>query len=266
MTVSSLRRWSDHPKLPALTSPDGLGGAPTLRLRMRASARLAVLAAPLFVGPITAVVALADSAREHDGVPAQLDAQVATDAVDARSGLLTHTARLLTLVGSEMVIGVLALLLMIVLLERRGPFYAACAAVAMGTAASLTVGVKLLVAKERPGANIRLGPVDSSYSFPSGHTLNSAVFLGLVVILLVPTLHARRQRIAVTGAAVLLAFGIGLSRIYLGYHWASDVAASWLLATALLALVVVVSRIWGREHDSWKQSGGYQVRAPSVTP
>jgi membrane-associated phospholipid phosphatase len=217
---------------------------------MSASVRIAAQAATVFAGSIVGVVALADSAREHDGVPAHLDTRLATDAVDDRSGLLSHVARLLTLLGSEVVVGVLALLLIIVLLERRGPFHAMCVAVAVAASASLTVAVKLLVARDRPGAGIRLGPVDSSYSFPSGHTLNSTVFLGLVVILLVPTLNARRQRITVIGAAVSLAFGIGLSRVYLGYHWASDVAASWLLAIALLTLVDVSRRRWEHGRDA----------------
>ncbi len=104
----------------------------------------------MVVGPIAGVLALADSAREHDGVAARIDPRLAADAVDIRSGPLTAAARLLTFVGSEMVISVLALLLIIVLLERRGPFFAMCVAVAMAVSASLTVGVKLLVERAPP--------------------------------------------------------------------------------------------------------------------
>ncbi len=70
----------------------------------------------------------------------------------------------------------------------------------------------------------RLGPVDSSYSFPSGHTLGSAVLLGIVLLLLVPMIRARAPRVVATAGITALALGIGLSRVYLGYHWASDVA------------------------------------------
>ncbi|VXA93888.1 phosphatase PAP2 family protein [Aeromicrobium sp. 9AM] len=233
---------------------------------MSAPVRLAAQAATVFAGSVVGVLALADSAREHDGAPARLDTQLATDAVNARSGMLTHAARLLTLVGSEVVVSALALLLVIVLLERRGPFLAMCAAVAMAVSASLTVGVKLLVARDRPGAGVRLGPVDSTYSFPSGHALNSAVFLGLVVLLFVPLLHPRRQRITVRCSLALLAFGIGVSRVYLGYHWASDVVASWLLAAAVLALVAVVSKTWGHGPDSPPRTDGDRAHVPGVTP
>ncbi len=212
---------------------------------MSAPARLSTLTTALVVGPIVGVLALADSAREHNGVSAAIDPHLAADVVDVRSGPLTAAAKLLTLIGSEAVVGVLALLLIIALLERRGPFFAMCAAAAMAVSAALTVGVKQMVGRHRPGSGVRLGPVDPTYSFPSGHTLNSAVFLGLVVILFLPLMRAQRRRIAVTCCLTLLAIGIGLSRVYLGYHWASDVIASWLLAVAILALVGLASNIWG---------------------
>jgi len=233
---------------------------------MHAPARLTALTTTLVGGSIAGVFFLADSAREHDGVSAAVDPHVAADAVSARSAPLTAAAKLLTLVGSEAVVGVLALLLIIALLERRGPFFAMSAAAAMGLSASLTLGVKQLVARHRPGSGVRLGAVDRTYSFPSGHTLNSAVFLGLVVILLVPLLHRRRQRIAVTCCLALLAVGIGLSRVYLGYHWASDIVASWLLTAAILALVGLVSAIWSRTSGRTVRSGTDQVPAPNVTP
>jgi undecaprenyl-diphosphatase len=212
---------------------------------MHAPVRLTALTTTLVAGSIAGVVVLADSAREHDGVSAAIDPHLAADVVEVRSGPLTVAAKLLTFVGSEAVIGVFALLLIIALLERRGALFAMCAAAAMAMSASLTLGVKQLVARHRPGPSIRLGTVDRTYSFPSGHSLNSAVFLGLVVILLLPLLRDRRRRIAVTCGLTLLAIGIGLSRLYLGYHWASDVIASWLLALAILALVGLASTIWG---------------------
>ena len=79
-------------------------------------------------------------------------------------------------------------------------------------------------------------------SFPSGHTLNSTVFLGLAVILLLPLIHRRASRIASMAGAMLLALAIGWSRIYLGYHWTTDVIASWLLALAILVGAAAATR------------------------
>ena len=217
----------------------------------------AVLSAALVAAAVVAVLLLADSAREHDGVSAQVDPRVATDVLGIRTTALTSLARLLTLVGSEAVVGALALLLVIFLLERRGPFVAVAATAAMATSAALTVGVKILVERARPGAVDRLGPVDASYSFPSGHTLNSTVLLGLVALLAIPMIRARGRRIAAVVGCLLLAIAIGLSRVYLGYHWASDVVAAWLIAIAVLAFVhVAIERRF--------RSGGGQVHTLSL--
>lgn len=184
-----------------------------------------------------AVVALADAAREHDG-PAVLDPRLAADIDRARSGPLNLLAHLLTFLGSEVVVGAAAVVLMLVLLRRR--WYAEAAALGIGMLGSavMIIGIKHLVMRPRPPAADRLGPVDHSFSFPSGHTLNSAVFLGLVV-LTVGWWLPRGQRAVAIAAVVLLGFGVGLSRLYLGYHWGTDVLASWLLAGAWIACVAL---------------------------
>ena len=112
-------------------------------------------------------------------------------------------------------------------------------AIGMAGSAALTVLVKHLVARARPGAADVLGPVDHSYSFPSGHTLNSAVFLGLLVWLLWPALRSHAARTMAVAAAALLAAGVGASRVYLGLHWVTDVLAAWLLAGAWLSLLLL---------------------------
>lgn len=210
-------------------------------LELAASALTAVAAS-------TGVLVLADAGRERDGI-ATLDPHVASDIVGIRSGPLTQLAHVLTLAGSEPVVGTLAVLLFILLLERRGQAFAFIAAAGMTASVALTVAVKIMVERPRPGAADRLGPVDHSYSFPSGHTLNSAVFLGMAVILLLPLAERRARRAAMIATAAVLTLGIGWSRVYLGYHWMTDVVASWLLATAVLAGVHAAARFaTGREH------------------
>jgi undecaprenyl-diphosphatase len=164
---------------------------------------------------------------------------VTQDLVGHRAPVMTALARSLTFVGSEVVVGSVALLLLAMLLRRRSWDRALTVACGIAGSAALTVAVKLLVGRARPPAVDRLGPIDHTYSFPSGHTLNSSVLLGLLVLVVAPTLAAARRR-ALGAAAVALALGVGVSRAYLGYHWATDVMAGWLLAVAWLSTVVLL--------------------------
>ena len=187
------------------------------------------------------VVALADAAQEHDGV-SRIDPTAAADVVAGRSTALTALAHVLTFVGSEVVVGVAAVLLLLVLLLRRDLDRAVVFGAGMFGSAVLTYLIKVVVERPRPGAADRLGPVDSSFSFPSGHTLNTTVFLVLACWLAWPVL-SRGLRPVVAGAAVLLTVGVGASRVYLGYHWLTDVVASTLVAAAWLSVLVLVAPV-----------------------
>jgi undecaprenyl-diphosphatase len=202
-----------------------------------------------------AVVLLAEAAARGNGVT-RVDPRVAGEVVHDRAPVLTTLAHLLTFLGSEVVVGVLGISLMLGFLARRRVLQAAAVAVAMAGSVTWIVVLKALVGRARPGAVDRLGPVDHSYSFPSGHTLDSAVLLGLVLVLLVPLIGRAPYRWLAGLAAVVLAVAIGLSRLYLGYHWATDVTASWLLAFAWLTLVHTVYVGVGRRLDSAHRQPG----------
>ena len=185
------------------------------------------------------VCALADAAGEHDGI-STTDPRVAADMVAHRTAGLTVLARTLTFVGSEAVVGLIAAVILALLVWRRTWDRAVVFAAAMGGSAVLTVAVKLAVARPRPGAVDRVGALDTSYSFPSGHTLNTAVLLGLVCWLLWPAV-SWTARVLVVASAVLLAAGVGFSRLYLGYHWFTDVTASIVIAVSWLSAVLLLS-------------------------
>ncbi len=194
--------------------------------------------APVVVAAVVGTAWLADAAGEHDG-PSRLDPTTAAEVLRLRTPTLTELAHALSFVGSEVVVGLLALLVMGRLAVRRDLGRASVFALGIGGSAFLTVAVKLAVGRTRPGAVDRLGALDASYSFPSGHTLNSAVLIALATWLLWPALSRLTRGFAVAGG-MLLATGIGASRIYLGYHWVTDVIASGLVAVAWLSLVWMV--------------------------
>ena len=86
------------------------------------------------------------------------------------------------------------------------------------------------------------GPIPRTYSFPSGHSLFSFCFYGVLAGLLVVRVRSRAARIAIWASATVLILAIGLSRIYLGVHYPSDVIAGYLTGTLWVATMVFLDR------------------------
>jgi undecaprenyl-diphosphatase len=179
---------------------------------------------------------LADGAREHGDLAAQ-DPAVTTWFVHERTPLLSAAAQVVTTIGSEPAVGILTLLVVVWLVVSKRAWTAALLfGASMSAAAVVIIGLKHLVGRLRPPAPDVLGPLDSSFSFPSGHTLYSTVFFGLVAGLLLTRTRDRSRQVLVVLGWVVASAVVGASRIYLGYHWLTDVVASWTLALAVLAV------------------------------
>jgi undecaprenyl-diphosphatase len=86
------------------------------------------------------------------------------------------------------------------------------------------------------------GAKPTTYSFPSGHALISFCFYGLIAGMVNFQLEKRWQRALVWCAAGLLIGMIGLSRIYLGVHWPTDVVAGYAAAMIWMGSVGVMAR------------------------
>lgn len=119
--------------------------------------------------------------------------------------------------------------------------------------AGLVELVKILVHRPRPGADlVTVLQQLKSYSFPSGHVLTYTVFFGFLFFLsytLLKRSFVRTILLAILGSLVGL---IGISRIYLGDHWASDAAGAYLLGSLWLTLSIYVYR-WGKTRFFVKQ-------------
>ena len=77
----------------------------------------------------------------------------------------------------------------------------------------------------------------SGYSFPSGHSLGTFMILGAIAIVLAQRLEKKESKIVVYAITGLLIFLVGLSRIYVGVHYPTDVLAGFILAFGLLNAV-----------------------------
>jgi membrane-associated phospholipid phosphatase len=123
--------------------------------------------------------------------------------------------------------------------QRRG---ALLLLVASLTGRGVVILAKAYFARLRPEEHLRLAEVHY-LSFPSGHAANSMiVYLGIAVLAFEKPEHRRRA----VGAALLLSFLIGLSRVMLGVHWPSDVIAGWAFGLFWTLLILGLSWHWER--------------------
>lgn len=104
---------------------------------------------------------------------------------------------------------------------------------------ALVYFIKVFVGRDRPETIYSLIP-ESGFSFPSGHTFIAVTFWGVLGYLVVKHISNIYLKVLTAVWFIFIVLGIGLSRIYLGVHWTSDVIASYSLATAYSVLVVFV--------------------------
>ncbi|GGX77336.1 phosphatase PAP2 family protein [Streptomyces minutiscleroticus] len=112
--------------------------------------------------------------------------------------------------------------------------------------------LKAAVGRERP---VWPDPVDSAHfaAFPSGHAMTAALAGGLLVWIVRLHSSVRALRAAVRVLAVVSALGVGLTRVWLGVHWPTDVLGGWLLGGLMVALAVLTYHRWGPSRPSAAQ-------------
>ena len=209
-----------------------------------------VLAVTLLVGGVLVVGLTAASAEvyeavvEADGV-AGLDQPVLDAAVAGRTPALDAVVTAYTDLGGPVGMPILASIAAIAMawIWRRWTPIVLMAAAAAGSLL-MTVAGKALVDRARPPLAAAVPPYESSPSFPSGHSLNAVVLAGVVAYLLVSHQRTARARVLTAGAAGLFAVTMGLTRVFLGHHWLTDVLVAWTLGLAWLTLVITAHRLY----------------------
>ena len=148
---------------------------------------------------------------------------------------LEHALLDITALGGYVILSTLVIGVAIYLIAagKRGTALLVVGAVGSGTLLSETL--KFGFARPRPDLVAHLAEVQSA-SFPSGHAMISAIAYLTLGVLLTRAHKQRRTKIIIMSYAILLTLMIGLSRIYLGVHWPTDVLAGWALGAAWSSL------------------------------
>jgi len=169
------------------------------------------------------------------GVTDNLDAATRAGINRWASPNLTALAEGASFIGSVAVLFSLTALVAAGLWLAGRPHAALMLLLVMGIAAIVNNAIKLTFARARPEAFF--GAVPDSYSFASGHALFSACFFSVVAGLVEAKLTSAWQRAVAWALACSIIAGIGLSRIYLGVHYLTDVIAGFALAALIVCLV-----------------------------
>ena len=212
-----------------------------------------------------------DAVQDNEDL-ALLDQPVLDTMVASRTGFLDTIIGAYTHIGGPIASPVIAIVVVIIMCRLWRSWLPATLmlAAAIGSVTVTIVG-KNFIDRVRPPHEFAIAPFESSPSFPSGHSLNAVVVGGIIAYLVFRHLHSRGGRILVVVAAVIYAITMGLSRVYLGHHWLTDVMTGWLLGVAWLALVItthilVVALVKRRQRRSDEEHTSSSSGSTSMAP
>ena len=152
-----------------------------------------------------------------------------------RGGLpvgLTRFFKTITILGNTPVQAIIAIVAVIWLYLRQYKAEAIFVGASGLLASILIVSLKYIYQRQRPSITHLVHA--SGYSFPSGHSLGTFMILGAIAIVLAQRLEKKESKIVVYAITGLLIFLVGLSRIYVGVHYLTDVLAGFTLAFGLI--------------------------------
>jgi membrane-associated phospholipid phosphatase len=208
------------------------------RVRTGAPTGLALTAAVLTLATSAWSLALVTfSVVHHTGLDGD-DPRVLAFATGHRAPWLTSLAKALTWLGSTLVLWPVAIIAGVgVWRWRRRWLPAVLPALALAGAWAGSLLIKGLVGRPRPPVAGRLTVVHS-WSYPSEHAAQALATWGMLALMLMAGRSARARVLLAAGAA-LIAFVVGLTRLYLGAHWMTDVLGGWALAGVWDCLLII---------------------------
>jgi undecaprenyl-diphosphatase len=215
--------------------PDG--SAVVTRTR---AARAVPVALAVLVLCLTVLALLGAGVRTRFGPQLRLDAVVseALYAGDDRAGALDVLLEVLTAPGLSVVRFAVFLPVLVLLLRRKAWWTASWLVTAVVLVAPLTGALKAYFGRVRPDF-AEGGARYESLSYPSGHSSGIATLVTVALVLAWPLLAARARRLAMAAGVVAVVL-VGLTRMWLGVHFLSDVVGGWALGVAWTLLTALL--------------------------
>ncbi len=162
----------------------------------------------------------------------------------------TPIAKIITSFGGMIGLISMAILLLTIIKDRK---MGICIVLNLGIAAILNFLLKNILQRPRPTEYRLIN--ESGYSFPSGHSMVSMAFYGFLIYLIYSNIKNRKIKWLLISILSILIIMIGISRIYLGVHYTSDVLAGFLVAIFYLTLYIsIVSKYIRKGEKNEKNS------------
>lgn len=151
------------------------------------------------------------------------------------NNFLTIFHKFWTFLGSTVFIIIASILLFCAFLfkKRHNHSYLIASSIIISTVFNNVV--KLIIRRDRPEV-LKL-VVENSFSFPSGHTMASVTLYGILFYIVLRSNLDKKIKIPLNIILFLIPFFVGISRIYLGAHFASDILGGFLLSTIILLVI-----------------------------
>jgi undecaprenyl-diphosphatase len=153
----------------------------------------------------------------------------------------TGVMKVITYIGSKPIVIFIVMVIAICFLLFKHYREMAMLIVAVAGSAVLNHYLKQLFTRARPDIHPLI--TETGYSFPSGHSMNAFTLFGIMTVLLWTFLPSRVGRSVLVGFSLFMIIVIGLSRIYLGVHYPSDVIAAYLASCTWICLVIFVASL-----------------------
>jgi membrane protein DedA with SNARE-associated domain/membrane-associated phospholipid phosphatase len=189
------------------------------------------------------------------------DIRIANLFVVFRTSSLTHVFTWITLLGKSQVILVFIGITAALLWLWRKKYYILPLFIAVAGSEAFTYLGKLTFHRPRPATALY---AENSFSFPSGHSTIAVAFFGFVAYLLMRSAKSWNRKVNIFFATLLLVAAIGLSRLYLGMHYVSDVWSGYLVGAMWLIIAVSFAE-WLKHRESNGRTLSVAARVRPIT-
>ena len=197
---------------------------------------------------LVSTIAISVFAHYHDRFPGDLWLTQSIQSIgsDGFASTMETVSFIFDIWGSVIIVVVIGLLVL-----WRAGWREAILILGGGIICATAALLKALVDRPRPPADlINVFIQEDRSSFPSGHSLFVIVICGFVAYLAATRIRNIQLRISILVVSIILILLVGISRIYLGAHWPSDVIGGYLTGGFFLTLLIWIDKIWiSKHHD-----------------